>query len=730
MSADRHPAVDASATSLLSTATHPVGRVAWSSTRFRVVVIVLGVLAFLLTGIGVGAAHAAPADPATDTACQQKAPAAVAWCMPWAVRVATPPTGSTSHWVTHCSKATTDADRQSCATASLTLDQPTPDGTASVLMDGPTDAKGTAGLINCDLIGAQSRQDGNPARRASWQAKQARCYTEATTWAAAAYDPNPAKPGCDLTDVACRVREGAKDAASAGIRSGIQGLVDAIVQAEVFLLSKLATAVFTSTSIASPDQAFYGVYNSLAGTLVLLIFVFFILSTIINGLRTGGGPSPIATLGGLVRAVLGITFAGGIAYTIVLVWDQATAAAIDANARKPWDPSRPVTALTNLTDGVATLILAALFGLLGIVGLVLLFIIMLFRGLLATGAALFGAMAMTGQVMPETRHWGRRWFWTVNALGSSKFFIAQLWIYGGRSAYESDDLMTVLQSILLIWLMVAAPFILLRLTSMWDGYLSDVNAHGLLAAAGGPLQIGSSFADGLSQGASGSGGGSSGDSDSATGLMESNSASMPTTPADAVGQLSGIEDGPGREASQAAATGEDGERVGTPATDPNAEDADGVGGDGGGAEQGPNAQEADGVQAGTGSAQHDLATGELTAPGDSTGDGASLPMTPQATEGADPTATGLTSADGLMPGAADAGDPSGDQTGGAPAGGAAPGPEPAGAPSAAPNPAPDPAGSEASDDASPPSGQPGGGAATAGGSQGAAAVADAPIVPL
>jgi hypothetical protein len=728
MTVHRHPAADACAMSPPNVSRHPAGHETRPRVRLRALVIALGVLAFLLTGVG-GAAGGPPptppTDPATDAACQQKAPGAVAWCMPWAVRVDTPPTGSTSHWVTHCSKATTEADRQSCAAASLTLDEPTPDGTASVLMDGPSDANGTAGLINCDLIDAESRKDNNPARRSAWQSKRIRCVGEAKTWAAAAYDPNPAAPACALTDVACRVGERAAEAATGGIRSGIQGLVDAIVQAEVFLLSKLATMVFTSTSIASPDQAFYGVYNSVAGTLVLLIFVFFIVSTIINGLRTGGGPGPLATLGGLVRAVLGITFAGGIAYTIVLVWDQATAAAIEANARKPWDPSRPVVALTSLSGGGATLILAALFGLLGIIGLVLLFIIMLFRGLLATGAALLGAMAMTGQVMHETRHWSRRWFWTVNALASSKYFIAQFWIYGGRSAYESDDLMTVLQSILLIWLMVAAPFILMRLTSMWDGYLSDVNAHGLLAVAGGPLEIGSAFADGLSQGAS-AGGGSSGDApDSATGLMESNSASMPTTPGDGVGELTGIDDGPGREASQAAATGEDGEQVGTPTGEPSSAGADGASGDGDGTGRGPNAEEADGVQAGTASAQHDMAAGEVTAPGDSTGDGASLPVTPQAAQGADPTGTGLTPAGPPVPGAADGGDPTG---------GAVPGAAPAGPSAAAPDAGPEPAGSDTPDgaheDPSPPPGQPSGGAATAGGSRGAAAVADAPIVPL
>ncbi|MBM2623376.1 hypothetical protein JIG36_48565 [Actinoplanes sp. LDG1-06] len=401
------------------------------------------------------------------------------------------------------------------------------------------------------------------------------------------YDPDPKPADCGLTDASCQIRRKAQDAVAGGVRSGVQGLADVSVQAMVYLLSRLATVVFTSTSISAPDDAFYSVYNSVAGVMVLLTMVFFLISLIINGLRTGGGPGPLATLGGLVRAILGITFAGGIAFLIVIAWDQATNAVIAANAATPWEPSQWVTALTDLSGGVGTLFLALILSLFGCLGLMLLLFIMLFRGILATGAALFGAVAMSGQVIEQGRPWGRRWFWTVNALASSKFVIAQLWIYGSRSAYGSDDLMTVLRAVLLIWLMVAAPWILLRLTTIWDGYLSDVNAYGLISAGGSPLSMAPAFADGLQAGAAAapSPGSSGGGEANAAGLMAANSSSMPTTPSDTA--TSGGTSS-GQQTADSASTGGDSGPVGQPtnaagerptgstADAPNAEEADGV----------------------------------------------------------------------------------------------------------------------------------------------------------
>ncbi|UQU67356.1 hypothetical protein COUCH_14280 [Couchioplanes caeruleus] len=676
----------------------------------------------------------APTSPVVDAACAAKAPGSVAWCMPWAVHVDKPTDQGRSHWVTQCSKATSDADKASCAAASITLSNSPRDGTASVLMDGPSTGAGPKGLINC---AAQLPVGYNPNSHTQpdFDLKYNLCQQQVSTLAAQMYDPDPKQPDCPVTDVSCNVQRNAEQALESGIRTGIQGLVDAAVQGVVFLLSKLASLVFKVTAISSPDAAFYSTYNSLAGVMVGLVFIFFIISTIINGLRTTAGPSPVASLGGLVRAVLGITFAGGLAYTIVAAWDQATNAVIDANARTPYDPSALVTSFSNLTGGAGTMFIALLLAVLATIGLLLLFVIMLFRGLLATGAALFGAVAMSGQAMHETRPWGRRWFWTVNALGSSKFFIAELWIYGSRAAYGSDDLMNALRGVLLIWLMVVAPWILLRLTTLWDGYLSDVNAHGILSSAGGPLQLGADFVDGFRGAADAGGGGGSPGSDAA-GVMDENAASVPTSPVEAAG----VGDGTSRQVGDAASTGADGGKVG--------ESANGAGGEDqgqAGADETPNGDEADGIESGAQSAQHDVASGQLTAPGDATGSHGSLPVTPGGAQAADPTGgatsdlTGTPAGTGTGGGQGDSGSTGAaadastspiPDTAGAPSPAAAGG-DPAGAssagelPAAAPDPGPQ---HHSSADGEQSGGRPG--AAASGGEGAAAAASEVPIVPI
>ncbi|GLZ00837.1 hypothetical protein Acsp02_80890 [Actinoplanes sp. NBRC 103695] len=637
----------------------------------------------------------APSSPVVDAGCAAKAPGAVAWCMPWAVHVDKPTGPGRSHWVTQCSKAASDADKQSCAAASITLSGSPRDGTASVLMDGPSTGAGPTGLINC---AAQLPVGYNPGSQTqpSAELKYNLCRQQVSAWAAQMYDPDPKPPDCPAADVRCKVQRNADEALEAGVRTGIQGLVDVAVQGVVFLLSKLASWVFTVTAISSPDAAFYSTYNSLAGVMVGLIFVFFILSTIINGLRTTAGPSPVASLGGLVRAVLGVTFAGGLAYTIVAAWDQATNAVIDANARTLYDPSTLVASFSNLTGGAGTLFIALLLAVLATIGLLLLFVIMLFRGVLATGAALFGAVAMSGQAMHETRHWGRRWFWTVNALASSKFFIAELWIYGSRTAYGSDDLMNALRGVLLIWLMVVAPWILLRLTTLWDGYLSDVNAHGILSSAGGPLQVGADAVDGFRAGAADASGGGGSPASGAAGLMDENTASMPTSPVDTAKGATGIGDGPGRRVGDAASTGADGGQVGDTAKDAGSEQQSPSG-----AGETPNGEETDGIRSGAHSAQQDMASGQLTAPGDATGFQGALPLTPGGVQTAQP-AGGVTG----EPGAATAGEP------------------PAAAPEAASEPAPQQHSSADSE-------QSGGRSGAASSGEGAAATAaEVPIVPI
>jgi hypothetical protein len=635
-----------------------------------------------------------PSGPAAGASCAAKAPGQVAWCMSWAIHVATPPSGAHSHWVTDCSKAVDAADQRACVSASVTLDYTSKAGTASVLMDGPS-TNGLTGLVNCALL-ISDDPGGQPSQ---WALKNSECMANAATWAAQSYDPHPTT-ACGVVDVSCQTSKSAQQAVSSGIRSGIEGLIDLCVQAVVVLLSKLAEFVFSSTAIAAPDAAFYSTYNSVAGVLILLIFVLFVVSTIINGLRVNAGPGPLSTLGGLVRAILGVTFAGGLAYTIVAAWDQATVALLEHNAGTPFSGRQWSDAFVTLAGDSSTVFIAFVLSIIALLGLLPLFIMMLFRGVLATAAALFGAWAMAGQAMSETRHWGRRWFWTVNALASSKFAIAALWVYGSRSAYESD-LWTGLKAVLLIWLMVFAPYIMLRLTSMWDGYLSDVNAHGLIASAN-PLGFGADFVSGMQGGASGggSGGGAEGQGpgSNAASVMSANSAEMPTSPGAGLAEAAGG-DGPNTKAAGDAATGADGGKLGDPSGAAGSGSGDGQQ-DTGDAGQ-PNADDADGVEQGLRSARHDVGAGQLTAPGDTTGDGGSAPLVPQPGE-QPPGPAGDPIPSPSTPGSASGAD-------GAPA---AAGDEPGTSP---------PDGGRAG-----PAGDSGGGGSAAG----ASAVADAPIVPI
>jgi hypothetical protein len=100
---------------------------------------------------------------------------------------------------------------------------------------------------------------------------------------------------------------------------------------------------------------------------------------------------------------------------------------------------------------------------------------------------------------------------------------------------------------------------------------------------------------------------------------------MPTTPGEGLGEAAGG-DGANTRAADAAGSGVDGGKVG----DLSAAAGTGQGDDqqdSGGAR--PNADEADGVEQGLRSARHDVAAGELTAPGDTTGADGSAPLIPQ-----------------------------------------------------------------------------------------------------
>ncbi|RKN50492.1 hypothetical protein [Micromonospora endolithica] len=517
------------------------------------------------------------------------------WCLPWARWRAG------DGWITDCGKAGGAVEQERCDAVSLTVQSPPPEGTRSVL-DESLPAGGAA-PVRCERFADRAAEDEGNADR--WTAKQHRC--EAVR--ASLLPFSSLKPaGCKTLDVGCKVGEQIKDVA----RSGFEGLADIAVAGFAWMLSKLAEVVFEQSS-AVPDEPFYGVYNDISGVLIVVVLLFFLISTAISGLRLNG-PGPLSSLGGLVRAMFGIAFAGGIAYILMAAWDEATVALIARNQQRDWQPSMWVDALNALTADTGTILLAFVVAVISVIGLVLVFVMLLFRSLLAAGAALFGAMAMTGQVMAETRSWGRKWFWTCNALASSKFFIAALWIYGTRSAYESDNVINVLRGMFIIILMVLAPWILLRLTSMWDGYLADVDARGFLVSAAGAVGMDAAarrLTDPLSGGGDGGGG------PEAASLMQGNSDAIPTIPTGDAGPSTG---GPSAvpEAVDALHAGGDAEQVGQPTGEPD-----------GGHNGGENADEVEGIERDSRTAQSDVANGQLTAPGDATGQSA-LPVTPPA----------------------------------------------------------------------------------------------------
>ncbi|RLK12653.1 hypothetical protein DER29_5936 [Micromonospora sp. M71_S20] len=528
------------------------------------------------------------------------------WCLPWARWKAG------DGWVTHCTKATGAVEQERCDAVSLTVQSPPPEGTPSVLDERlPT---GGAPPVRCERFADRATEDQGNAER--WTAKQQRC--EALR--ASLLPFSSLKPAtCDTLDVSCKVGEQVKQAA----RSGFEGLADIAVAGFAWTLGKLAEVVFEQSS-AVPDEPFYGVYNDISGVLIVMVLLVFLISTAINGLRLNG-PGPLSTLGGLVRALFGIAFAGGIAYILMAAWDEATVALIARNQQRDWQPSMWVDALNALTADTGTILLAFVIAVISVIGLVLVFVMLLFRSLLAAGAALFGAMAMTGQVMAETRSWGRKWFWTCNALASSKFFIAALWIYGTRTTYESDNVINVLRGMFMIILMVLAPWILLRLTSMWDGYLADVDARGFLTSAASAVGM-----DAAARRLSGalSGGDDSGEGPDAASLMQGNADAIPTNPtSDAGPQPAKVP-----EAVEALHGRGDADQVGQSSGAPET-----------GHEGGENAQEAEGVERDSRTAQTDVATGQLSAPGDADGQ-AALPVTPNAvaqkTTGADTPASG------------------------------------------------------------------------------------------
>lgn len=318
------------------------------------------------------ACPAPPVDGRPGSGAEPLAQPQVNWCLPWVRWQAG------DGWTTVCSAAASAADQERCDAVTLTVQSPPPDGTPSVL-DERLPAAGEQ-PVRCERLDTKATKDQANAER--WKAKADRCRALRPVLVAS----SSLKPSseCGLVDVSCKVGAQVKEAA----RTGFEGLADVAVAGFAWALGKLAEVVFTQSSTVA-DEPFYGVYNDISGVLIVVVLVVFVLSTAINGLRLSG-PGPLSSLGGLVRAMFGIAFAGGIAYLLMAAWDEATVALIARNQQRDWQPSMWVDALNTLTADTGTILLAFIVAIVGVIGLVLVFVMLLFRSLLAAGAALFG----------------------------------------------------------------------------------------------------------------------------------------------------------------------------------------------------------------------------------------------------------------------------------------------------------------------------------------------------
>ena len=295
-------------------------------------------------------------------------------------------------------------------------------------------------------------------------------------------------PGGDpITGIPVPGPETVQEAAGWLTKKGLEQLVDAAASSAATLYTEVAKWIFR---MAAPDlysTAYASVYNAVTGVLIALVFVVFLLAVatnVVSPRAEGTG----ATVGGLVRAVLGISLAAVIAAMMVRLADECTAAFLTHQQNQDWETSGWPKAMANLASAPALAVVALLVSALAIIGLLALTVIMFLRGIMIYAAGIIGAIAMLGQAHPATRSWARQWFFTVTALAWSKFVIAALWVLGGKLLLTSGssgegaqfaDLLPALSGLALIWLMVYAPFALTRMFGFLDVQASGIDGEGV-----------------------------------------------------------------------------------------------------------------------------------------------------------------------------------------------------------------------------------------------------------
>ncbi|MFJ8746868.1 hypothetical protein ACIRL2_46945 [Embleya sp. NPDC127516] len=255
---------------------------------------------------------------------------------------------------------------------------------------------------------------------------------------------------------------------------GLEQLVKAAAESATTLFAKTAEFIFDKTAPDLHGTAFTSVYDSVATVMLALVFIFFVAAVLLNIVSDKFGHVP-ASVGGLIRAVLGICLAAKVADLMVKLSDQCTTALLESNENKPqWSAQAFADQLGEVMGDGGMVIVVLLASIFAIIGLIALMVIMFVRGIELYAAALFGAIAMVGQAHPHTHTWARKWFWNFTALAWSKFVIAALWLLAGSLIGEGDSLVAVLSGLGMIWMMVYAPFALMKMFSFIDAQATGI----------------------------------------------------------------------------------------------------------------------------------------------------------------------------------------------------------------------------------------------------------------
>ncbi|MGW1996468.1 hypothetical protein [Embleya sp. NPDC001921] len=293
-------------------------------------------------------------------------------------------------------------------------------------------------------------------------------------------------------------------------KKGLEQLVKAAAESATTLFAKAAEFIFEKTAPDLHGTAFTSVYDAVATVMLALVFIFFVAAILLNIVSDKFGHVP-ASVGGLIRAVLGICLAAKVADLMVKLSDQCTTKLLESNEAKPqWSAQAFADQMGSLMGDSGMVIVVLLAAIFAIIGLIALMVIMFVRGIELYAAALFGAIAMVGQAHPHTRTWARKWFWNFTALAWSKFVIAALWLLAGSLIGEGDSLVAVLSGLGMIWMMVYAPFALMKMFSFLDaqatGIGNDLGAKMLNKAKDAAMPGGGSDDDADAESGSDSGG--------------------------------------------------------------------------------------------------------------------------------------------------------------------------------------------------------------------------------